>query len=281
VGTSVGRAGNQIAASRDLWGMDCAAAREALSALLDDERLGVEREVLDAHLASCPRCRSWREDAHEVTRRFRLAPARTVASPGDELLASGARARAGGMPRRITLTRAALVAVALAQLVWVTVPALVLGSDHDAPIHVSHEMGSFDMAFAVGFLVAAVRPARAQGMRALVGAAALLLILTALIDLAAGRTGVSDEAPHLLALVGWLLLRELATLMPAGTDHPAISSRLLVRWRARRGWRTPVPVRVEGEEPLRSPAYDELAATSSPDAAAGVERSNLKRAVGE
>ena len=53
-----------------------------------------------------------------------------------------------------------------------------------------------DLAIAVGFLVAAWRPRHARGMRALVGAAAVLLLITAVIDLIAGRTTLVDEAPH-------------------------------------------------------------------------------------
>lgn len=130
----------------------------------------------------------------------------------------------------MTLTRGALAAVALAQLVWVTVPALLFG-DRGAPIHVSHEMGSFDMALAVGFLVAAWRPARAQGMRVLVGAVALFLVLTAAMDLATGRTSMTDEAPHLLAVAGWLLLRRLAALAPSsGDDRGLMLPRTLHVW---------------------------------------------------
>ncbi len=158
-----------------------------------------------------------------VTRRVRLAPARAVAPPAQSLIdvvvaGIGPRRR----PREIVLTRAALVVIAVAQLIWVTVPALFVG-DHGAPIHVSHEMGSFDMALAVGFLVAAWRPARAQGMRAIVGAAALLLVLTGALDLVGGHTTASDEAPHLLAVAGWLLLRHLAALTPSSGDDRGLA----------------------------------------------------------
>jgi predicted anti-sigma-YlaC factor YlaD len=210
--------------------VDCDAAREAISALLDGEPAEVERGELKAHLAACAACRSWREDAHEVTRRARLSAA-IVRPPAQSLLAG--LPRAASRPRwwrSVLPVRAGLVVVAAAQLA-VTVPALLLGSDHDAPIHVAHEMGSFDMALAVGFLVAAWRPSRALGMRALVGAAALLLILTAAIDLLAGRTSAGDEAPHLIAVAGWLLLCRLSTLTPS-SGEPQARSRW--HWRSRR-----------------------------------------------
>jgi predicted anti-sigma-YlaC factor YlaD len=213
--------------------VDCGAAREAISALLDDEPLGVERKALERHLEACPACRRWREGAHAVTRRMRLAPARAGAPLADGMIAD---LLAGARPKRrraeIVLTRAALAAVAVAQVIWVTVPALVFG-DHGAPIHVSHEMGSFDMAVAVGFLVAAWRPARAQGMRALLGVAALLLVATAALDLAQGRTSVGDEVPHLLVVGGWLLLRHVAMLTPYSGVDPGLSLPRFLRVRER------------------------------------------------
>lgn len=115
-------------------------------------------------------------------------------------------------------TRIGLVAVAIAQIVLVTLPALIFGSDRGTPMHVAHEMGSFDLAIAVGFLVVAWQPARARGMHLLVGAAALLLLATATIDLLAGRTSLSDEAPHLLVLAGWVLMFRLAGRTPFGAD---------------------------------------------------------------
>jgi hypothetical protein len=112
-----------------------------------------------------------------------------------------------------------LVMVAVTQLlVWV--PVLLFGHDRGAPVHVAHEMSAFDVAVAIGFLVAARRPGRATGMRSLVGVAAGLLVVTAALDLAAGRTDVSDEAPHLLVLAGWLLLWRVATIAPPTWERP-------------------------------------------------------------
>jgi hypothetical protein len=196
------------------------------------------------------------------------------------LAAAGVSAGRHRLPREVTLTRAALVVVALAQLAWVTLPALVLGSDHDAPIHVSHEMGSFDLALAVGFLVAAWRPARAQGMRALVGAAALLLVMTAIIDLAAGRTTLSDEAPHLLAVAGWLLVRHLASLTPSGADDPGVSLRSLLKWRTGGASSTPGQRALTVESSTRElEGYDDLAASGSADVFARAEEPDRRRAL--
>jgi predicted anti-sigma-YlaC factor YlaD len=211
--------------------MDCEGARMAISALLDAEQSDTERKSLDLHLTGCPDCRLWREEAHEVTRRFRLVPAEAPAPSKGLLDAAQAAARRWSWPAVATRTRFALVLVSLGQIV-LTVPALIFGSDHDAPIHVAHEMGSFDLALAVGFLVAAWRPSRARGMSTIVGVAALALIVTAVIDLSLGRTSPGDEAPHLLAVAGWLLLLRLSAFTPdpieeLSTPAPRRLARLL------------------------------------------------------
>lgn len=216
--------------------MDCAAAREAISTLLDGEPVGIAQDRLRSHLDACAACRAWREQAHEVTRRVRLAEAAPVPAPDDSLLeAMQTLDRRGSWWRTLALTRVALVLVALAQIV-LSLPELLSGSYRDAPIHVAHEMGALDLALAVGFLAAAFRPTRAQGMRALIGCAALLLLLTGALDLIAGRTSWSDEAPHLLVLAGWLLLRRTAMLMPTGENDRLARARPLrsrLIWAAR------------------------------------------------
>jgi predicted anti-sigma-YlaC factor YlaD len=213
--------GNPWAALRDYYAMNCEGAREATSALLDGELSGLERPALEAHLDGCEGCRAWREEAHEVTRRVRLESARALPAPGpalfEALTATGRRRW-----RSIELTRAALMGIGVVQLMT-TVPPLLFGQDREAPVPVAHTMGSFDLALAAGFFVAAWRPSRAVGMRTIVGCAALLLVVTAVIDLIAGRTSIGDELPHLLAVGGWLLLRHLASLVPTGYGEPALA----------------------------------------------------------
>jgi predicted anti-sigma-YlaC factor YlaD len=210
--------------------MDCPDARIAISALLDGERPAENPSEFTAHLAECDDCRRWRESAHLITRNARLAPVQPTPMAGPELLQAVRQALPADTRRRARLTaaRVALVLVALAQLAM-AVPALILGTDREAPLHVAHEMGSFDMALAVGFLVVAVQPARARGMHLLVGAAALLLVVTAVIDLAAGRTNVADEAPHLLVVIGWMLMFGVAQRTPTsrgeGRGHELSPSR--------------------------------------------------------
>lgn len=226
--------------------MDCVGAREAISALLDGEPAGVDRALLEEHLAGCVACRAWRDGAHELSRRARLSAAREVPVPSPRLIAAAVEIWEGSRPRiGVGVTRASLVVVAVAQAAF-ALPDLIFGSDHGAPVHVAHETGSFDLALAVGFLVAASRPARAQGMRVLVGCLALLLVGTAVLDLLVGRTTPLDEAPHLLAVAGWLLLRHLATLLPSSGDEQAAPLLQRARWSAVLAWHL-----VRGERPGR------------------------------
>jgi predicted anti-sigma-YlaC factor YlaD len=188
----------------------CEAVREAVSALLDGEDTPVPEHQVAYHLERCPPCEQWQRRAQLVTRQARVAAAPPASDLVGRILA--AEAERSRPPRhRDWSVRAGLVLVALLQLA-VTVPVLILGHDREAPMHVAHEMGAFDAALAVGLLAAVRRPSRAEGMLALVGAMAVLLCVTAGIDLAAGRTSIQDEAPHLLCVVGWLLLHRLSVL---------------------------------------------------------------------
>ena len=120
----------------------------------------------------------------------------------------------------------------------ITAPLLLNGRDRGAPEHVAHEIGAFAAALAVGFVVAAWKPDRARGMQTLVGAAAALLVVTALFDLVNGRTGLGDEAPHVLAVLGWLLLVRVAVATPTTTVDARWSLSSVVR--AVTGRRAPV-----------------------------------------
>jgi predicted anti-sigma-YlaC factor YlaD len=209
--------------------VNCDRAREALSTLLDGEATRAHADSLDDHLKECAACRRWQALAHEVTRNVRLEPARSVPLRSDALVAAVlARSRLPKRPTRLTLARVGLVAIALAQAA-ITAPGLLYGRDHAAPVHIAHEEGAFAMALAIGFLVAAWRPGRARGMRSVVGATAALLVVTAIVDLGAGRTGVADEAPHLLAVAGWLLLSYVAAATPSSTFDPTWSLKTVLR----------------------------------------------------
>ena len=221
--------GNPTGVPIDYVVVNCETAREAISALLDDEDPGIDRQELDRHLLACPGCRHWRTAAHEVTRNARLEPARPATVPSDELVGAVlAHSRPPRRPGALTWARIGLLAVAAVQAL-VTAPLLLSGHDHAAPTHIAHEIGAFAMALAVGFVVAAWKPDRAHGMRTLVGALVALLAAVAVLDLLHGRTHIGDEAPHLLPVVGWLLLIYLASGTPSTTVDPSRSLAQVVR----------------------------------------------------
>jgi predicted anti-sigma-YlaC factor YlaD len=208
--------------------MECDRAREAISARIDDEDSGAGDAALVSHLAGCADCRAWEQRAHLVTRRARLGGAFL-----DHDLSAGVLAAIPPTPARRTRTvtqRGGLAAVAALQLA-ITVPLLILGHDRDAGIHAAHELGSFDLALAIAFCVGAIRPALSAGLAWPCGIAAGGLVGTAIIDMIGGQTFGADEAQHLVALAGALLLiwqaRTVASPSAgpatAATPHPAAS----------------------------------------------------------
>ncbi len=124
------------------------------------------------------------------------------------------RARRALAPWRIGLASAALVQPVL------VLPSLLgaqwLGHGHDA-----RELGAWHLALAVGFLFAAIRPARAWGMMPLVSALVAGLLLTAGIDLAEGRVGLPQELAHAVELAALGCLWALS----ARVQRPAVRLR--------------------------------------------------------
>ena len=128
--------------------------------------------------------------------------------------------------RWLTLpVRIGLVFVGAGQLA-LAVPGLVYGSDDGAPIHVAHEIGSWDLALAVAFLFVAWRPLRAVGLLPFVAVLSACLGLTAVVDLLHGRAVAVLETSHLLEVIGtlllWLLVHPLAR--PAPTRSRQLTS---------------------------------------------------------
>jgi predicted anti-sigma-YlaC factor YlaD len=191
-------------------GVTCERIREALSARMDGESAELPEVLVDEHLGGCLDCAAW----HQQALALRACTAVSLDPPdlvGPVLAAVRVdEARRATRRGRAVATRLALALLAIVQLAF-SIPGLFLGHDHTAPIHVAHEVGSFDAALALGLLLAAVRPRLAAGMLPLVAAITGLLLLTAGSDVAAGRTAALTESPHLVDLAGLLLLLRLAT----------------------------------------------------------------------
>jgi predicted anti-sigma-YlaC factor YlaD len=196
--------------------MECADFREALSARLDAEDPGVASEALDDHLAGCRACTGWAEELTALHRMVRVRSAEAVPDLSAAIVDAYVPARRSAgrrlLPGEVVGTaRWALFVVALTQLV-LAAPALVLGEDSGATVHVARELGSFDVALAVGLLVAAWQPMRAWGLLPVAAALALVMAGTAVLDLVDGRADTVGEAHHLLDVAGvallWLVARE-------------------------------------------------------------------------
>jgi predicted anti-sigma-YlaC factor YlaD len=193
--------------------MECDRVREAISARIDGEDPGVPNGAIEAHLATCAACRGWQQRAHAMTRRARLGgrfleqdlTARVLAAVPPEPARRPSARRLGAAWGGGMAPRAGLAAVAVAQLA-ITIPLLILGHDHDAGLHAAHELGSFDLALAIAFAIGAIRPALSAGLAWPCATAAAGLAGTAIADLVAGQAFGADEAQHLVAVAGAVLL---------------------------------------------------------------------------
>ncbi len=201
-------------------------SREAMSAQMDGESLGVSESLLEAHVARCEGCQAWREAAFDVTRRSRMTGWTPPADLTDVILATAGRRRSAGIGPR--LRAVLLVAAALGQLV-LTVPLLSDGANTAMTMdpHGMHELGAFDLALAVAFVVGAFRPRLASGLVWPCGAAAFGLAATSVVDIVTHRTFELHELRHLIAVAGavllWLAARDDKRSEPDHVRGAAIS----------------------------------------------------------
>ena len=195
--------------------MTCDPWLEAISARADGEPASIDDRLVDAHLATCASCRAFAADAYDLRR----AAAVDVAYPMADL--SGVVVKAARLADRGSVwwvLRLGLGVVAI-QVLALSAPALFLGHATGSDAHAARHQGSFAIAYAIGLLVVALRPAKARGMLPLAAALAACLAITAVIDIADGRTPMIAELHHLPELVGlvlvWLLARPAALPAPA------------------------------------------------------------------
>jgi predicted anti-sigma-YlaC factor YlaD len=195
--------------------MTCSAYREAISARLDGEALGMPSRELDDHLAACTGCADWAGEAEVVTRRARLVaappvPDLTAAVLGAlprELPGAAAAARARLVDSGLRL---ALLAVGVAQAAFAW-PVLSTGAGAmSAPVHMVHETGAWNLAVAAAFLAVAAGPRLGAGALPVLGSFTALLLPVTLADLAAGHVHVERAVAHLLLLAGVLLVSAVA-----------------------------------------------------------------------
>ena len=195
--------------------MSCALFREALSAQLDGEPLGMPSSELDGHLAGCAACVHWAGEAARITRRARLATAPAVPDLTAPVLAALPRelpgVAAAARSRVVdTAVRLALLAVGVAQagFAW---PELASGrAAMSAPVHMAHETGAWSLGVAAAFLAVAAAPKLAPGALPFLATFTVLLVPVTLADLGAGHVPPERAAVHLLLLAGLVLVATAA-----------------------------------------------------------------------
>ena len=165
----------------------------------------MDEATLDAHLSDCPTCEAFAAGSMQLHRSSRLRPADDVPD-----LVGAVLARVETPKRaRPEWARYALFAVAFSQLL-LALPALLFGDSLGASVHIARELGSWDVALAVGLLYAAWRPDRSAGLLPFAAALAATMVLTAVLDVTSGRESVLAESHHALEIIGLVLLAVLA-----------------------------------------------------------------------
>jgi predicted anti-sigma-YlaC factor YlaD len=182
----------------------CDRFREAASARLDGEPIGMSATSLNDHLATCADCARWEREATRLTRQARLTPL-DVPDLAEAITADVVLPTRRVLRRRMLL-RLALLAVGVAQLA-IAVPALRgTGVGMTMSEHAAHESAAWSIAIGVAFLAAVLAPRRAAGLVPLLGTFIVVLAALSVHDFAAGTVGVDRLLTHIAAVIGLVLL---------------------------------------------------------------------------
>jgi len=196
--------------------MKCARAREWVSAGLDGELDDDQHSELAEHLAACPACAAYAVRAGQLHRSMRIS-----AMPEIPDLVPAIMARAKPPAMFPLLIRYSLLILGLVGLA-IALPELWTAATAEHA-HAASHLGGWDAAFAIGLIVAAVQPARARGLLPMALALGGFMIITAAIDVGAGRTSGMAESTHVLELVDlvllWLLVRQQPHETVGGRRH--------------------------------------------------------------
>jgi len=183
----------------------CDDVRVALSARLDGDVFDSPLNI-DLHLAACEDCRAWLAAAERLT-----VPAPDAPDLTEQILAAVAADREAAQRERRSrghILQVALVLSAVVQLA-LAIPELFTGA------HVGREAASFDIALAVGFVLAARRPERAGAFVPVAFVLAGCLILTSIFDISRGVAVPTHEISHVAALAQAGLLLALSRRTPS------------------------------------------------------------------
>lgn len=218
---------------RRLLSMNCTRCREALSASADEEASAVGADAVDRHLRDCAACEAFARRLRAVGS---AAPDAWAAAVGQQRtpsadLTAGVVARLGrerliGEPRDrparppISIWQMALAALGIGQCL-AALPVLVATTNADA-LHANHDLGAVELALGACFLLAALRPRRAAGFVPLLAAVVACLTAVAIADVGGGHIAASSELPHLVDVLGLVLLVAVARRRPAPVLRPGL-----------------------------------------------------------
>lgn len=203
--------GNQSMPDDDWNDMECTRWREALSAMADGESAGIDERLVTAHLARCDACRSYKAMVDATDNVVSLPEAHAdlpaLSKKISRLNAAADRAAHWSILRIV-------LAVVAVQVVAFSLPALVLGEEHDTAMHAARHLGAFGVAYGVALMVVVVRPARARSILPVAVVLAGAQVIAAIVDLASGRIPVVGEARHLPQIISVVLIWLLAVPSP-------------------------------------------------------------------
>lgn len=186
--------------------MDCESIQTALSARADGELAGVADSVVDRHVRTCADCAAFAGVIGEI------APAGSAVAHRVDV--SGRVVAVAGRVDRARVwwgIRAALFAIAVGELVQSIPDLMSRASEAAGDIHMQRHLGAFQISYAVGLLVVALRPAKARALVPLTAALAAAMIGASIFDISQGVAPALGEAQHALEISGLVLVWLLAT----------------------------------------------------------------------
>jgi predicted anti-sigma-YlaC factor YlaD len=195
--------------------MSCERWREAISADVDGEDPGLEPRLLEAHLVTCPACRDFRAACERARRTSLVRPAEPIPDLSRHVSKTAAVLDRAS---RWSIVRVLLATVGL-QIVLFSIPALVLGQESGTTAHSARHLGAFTVAYGVGLLVAALRPARARTILPVALVVAAAQLLTGIFDLVNGEIPLTGEILHVPEVISVVLVWMLAVPSPRRAEH--------------------------------------------------------------
>jgi predicted anti-sigma-YlaC factor YlaD len=191
--------------------MTCARYREAASARLDGEPLGMSAAALEQHLSSCPGCAGWLAAAERAGRGLRISGATPPDLTGSIL--SDVVLPAARLARRRRWMRLGLVLIGFVQ--WALAMPALFGQNLAMQgmamgTHAAHESAAWNLAMGASFLAVAVKPARAFGTLPILATFLAVLAVLSLPDLLAGQVEPARLASHTGVLAGLVLVSLLS-----------------------------------------------------------------------